>query len=124
HAASANLRDRLFDLYKRTSHTRDSSLSLSRTGPEPRPRNLGVGGQTQKRRLSSGGVPNGFAVSQYRANYSVDSISKPQASSSASGMYFEFLFRRAHSRSLVERMYWSGVNLYSFTTCSKEVTVG
>src|SRR5580658_9995485 len=39
-------------------------------------------------------------------------------------MYFEFLFRRAHSRSRVERMYWSGVSLNSFTTCSKEVTVG
>src|SRR5260370_8869418 len=56
--------------------------------------------------------------------YSVDSISKPQASSSASGIYFEFLFRRAHSRSLVERMYWSGVSLNSFTTCSNDVTVG
>ena len=56
--------------------------------------------------------------------YKVDSISNPQASSSASGIYFEFLFRRAHSRSLVDRMYWSGVNLYSFTTCSKDVTVG
>src|SRR5260370_36418058 len=39
-------------------------------------------------------------------------------------MYFEFLFRGADSRSRVERMYWSGVNLNSFTTCSKEVTVG
>src|ERR1700677_4193488 len=39
-------------------------------------------------------------------------------------MYFEFLFRRAHSRSLVDRMYWSGVNLNSFTTCSNDVTVG
>src|SRR5271170_883574 len=39
-------------------------------------------------------------------------------------MYLEFLFRRAHSRRRVERMYWSGVNLNSFTTCSKEVTVG
>src|SRR6202034_3506863 len=57
-------------------------------------------------------------------NYSVDSISKPQASNSASGMYFEFLFRRAHSRSLVDRMYWSGVSLNSFTTCSNDVTVG
>src|SRR5271163_5153783 len=56
--------------------------------------------------------------------YSVDSISKPQASNSASGMYFEFLFRRAHSRSRVERMYWSGVSLNSFTTCSNDVTVG
>src|SRR5881227_4033630 len=39
-------------------------------------------------------------------------------------MYFEFLFLRAHSRKRVERMYWSGRSLYSFTTCSKEVTVG
>src|SRR6202044_1375629 len=57
-------------------------------------------------------------------NYRVDSISNPQASSRASGMYFEFLFRRAHSRSLVERIYWSGVSLTSFTTCSNDVTVG
>src|ERR1039458_7191730 len=56
--------------------------------------------------------------------YNVDSISNPQASSSASGMYFEFLFRRAHSRNRVERMYWSGLSLNSFTICSKEVTVG
>ena len=39
-------------------------------------------------------------------------------------MYFEFLLRRAHSRSLVERKYWSGVSLYSFTTCSNSVMVG
>src|ERR1035437_10007656 len=39
-------------------------------------------------------------------------------------MYLEFLFRRAHSRSRVERIYWSGVSLNSFTTCSKDVTVG
>lgn len=39
-------------------------------------------------------------------------------------MYFEFLLRRAHSRNRVERTYWSGVNLNSFTTCSNEVTVG
>ena len=39
-------------------------------------------------------------------------------------MYFEFLFRRAHSRRRVERMYWSGVSLYSFTTISKDVMVG
>src|SRR6185312_9980897 len=56
--------------------------------------------------------------------YRVDSISNPQASRSASGIYFEFLFRRAHSRSRVDRMYWSGVNLNSFTTCSNDVTVG
>src|ERR1700678_3040520 len=39
-------------------------------------------------------------------------------------MYFEFLLRRAHSRRRVDRTYWSGVSLNSFTTCSKEVTVG
>src|SRR5437868_14830981 len=59
-----------------------------------------------------------------RLGYSVDSISKPQASKRGSGMYFEFLLRRAHSRRRVERMYWSGVNLYSFTACSNEVTTG
>jgi hypothetical protein len=37
--------------------------------------------------------------------YKVDSISKPQASRSASGMYLEFLFLRAHSRRRVDRMY-------------------
>jgi hypothetical protein len=37
--------------------------------------------------------------------YKVDSISKPHASSSASGIYFEFLLRRAHSRNRVERTY-------------------
>jgi hypothetical protein len=37
--------------------------------------------------------------------YSVDSISKPQASSRGSGMYFEFLLRRAHSRKRVDRKY-------------------
>src|SRR5690242_331511 len=56
--------------------------------------------------------------------YSVDSISKPQASSNGSGMYLEFLFRRAHSRSRVDRKYWSGESLYSRTTCSNSVTVG
>jgi hypothetical protein len=37
--------------------------------------------------------------------YNVDSISNPQASSKASGIYFEFLFLRAHSRRRVDRMY-------------------
>jgi len=39
-------------------------------------------------------------------------------------MYFEFLLRRAHSRRRVERRYWSGVSLYSRTTCSNSVMVG
>src|SRR5450755_4139337 len=39
-------------------------------------------------------------------------------------MYLEFLFLRAHSRSRVERRYWSGESLYSCTTCSNDVTVG
>jgi hypothetical protein len=56
--------------------------------------------------------------------YRADSISNPQASRRASGMYFEFLFRLAHSRRRVDRMYWSGLSLNSFTICSKEVTVG
>src|SRR5438309_789702 len=68
--------------------------------------------------------PEGGAHFTENRNYRVDSISKPHASSSASGIYFEFLFRLAHSRRRVERTYWSGVSLYSFTTCSKEVTVG
>src|SRR3954469_21230850 len=56
--------------------------------------------------------------------YSVDSISNPQACSKGSGMYFEFLLRRAHSRRRVERWYCSGSSLNSFTACSKEVTMG
>lgn len=56
--------------------------------------------------------------------YNVDSISKPQASKRGSGMYFEFLFRRAHSRKRVDRKYWSGDSLYSRTTCSNSVMVG
>ena len=49
----------------------------------------------------------GQAASQIvsRFIYSVDSISNPQASSSGSGMYLEFLLRRAHSRKRVERKY-------------------
>src|SRR5579871_6763846 len=39
-------------------------------------------------------------------------------------MYFEFLFLRAHSRRRVDRMYWSGCSLNSFTTCSNSVMVG
>ena len=39
-------------------------------------------------------------------------------------MYFEFLFRRAHSRRRVDRRYWSGESLYSRTTCSNSVIVG
>src|SRR5579872_6466797 len=62
--------------------------------------------------------------SRFRSAYSVDSISNPQASSNGSGIYFEFLLRRAHSRSRVERTYWSGVSLNSFTACSKDVTIG
>src|ERR1700683_4256204 len=39
-------------------------------------------------------------------------------------MYLEFLLRRAHSRGRGERRYWSGVSLYSRTTCSNSVMVG
>ena len=60
----------------------------------------------------------------WRKCYNVDSISNPQASRRASGMYLEFLFRRAHSRRRVDRMYWSGGSLNSLVICSKEVTVG
>src|SRR5207253_2990908 len=53
-------------------------------------------------RSSQKRTPPSQAASQLQFEiYSVASISKPQASSSASGIYFEFLFRRAHSRSLV-----------------------
>ena len=47
----------------------------------------------------------GVSVETLDTAYKVDSISKPQASSSASGMYFELRLRRAHSRKRVERMY-------------------
>src|SRR5436305_10108661 len=81
-----------------------------------RPPSNSVAGQIQK---AAHGRP--FPDSK---SYRVDSISKPQASKRGSGMYFEFLFLRAHSRRRVERMYWSGRSLYSFTACSKDVTVG
>src|SRR5208282_6696604 len=68
--------------------------------------------------------PKAALLCNWRKCYNVDSISKPQASSNASGIYLEFLLRRAHSRRRVERMYWSGVSLNSLTTCSNEVTVG
>src|SRR6478736_9892766 len=66
----------------------------------------------------------GLGVRSTKSNQSVDSISNPQASNSGSGMYLEFLLRRAHSRSRVERRYWSGESLYSRTTCSNSVIVG
>jgi hypothetical protein len=66
----------------------------------------------------------GLGVRSTKSNQSVDSISNPQASKSGSGMYLEFLLRRAHSRSRVERKYWSGESLYSRTTCSNSVIVG
>jgi hypothetical protein len=68
--------------------------------------------------------PEGGALLTWRKYYNVDSISKPQASSKASGIYLEFLLRRAHSRRRVDLMNWSGGSLNSFVICSKEVTVG
>jgi hypothetical protein len=65
-----------------------------------------------------------FESKNKKAAYNVDSSSKPQASKSASGIYLEFLLRRAHSRRRVDRIYWSGLSLNSLTICSKEVTVG
>lgn len=50
-------------------------------------------------------APLGAALQFLQKAYSVDSISKPQASSKGSGMYFEFLLRRAHSRRRVDRRY-------------------
>src|SRR5580658_1632001 len=79
-----------------------------------------IGSRQQKRRPRAALFP----LESEEQNYNVDSISNPQASSKASGMYFEFLFRRAHSRRRVDRMYWSGLSLNSLTICSKEVTVG
>src|SRR4029077_6876218 len=57
-------------------------------------------------------------------DYRVDSISNPHASRSGSGMYLEFLLRRAHSRRRVDRRYWSVESFYSRTTCSNSVMVG
>ncbi len=58
-------------------------------------------GHKAKAPLDSGAFSDGLLMKVYN----VDSISKPQASRRASGIYFEFLFRRAHSRSRVDRMY-------------------
>src|ERR1035437_10312318 len=79
-----------------------------------------LGGKQQKRR------PKAALLLFWRnlRPYNVDSISKPQASRSASGMYLEFLLRRAHSRRRVDRIYWSGLSLNSLTICSQEVKVG
>src|ERR1700690_436127 len=68
--------------------------------------------------------PHQAALREIGGFYRVDSISNPQASRRGSGMYLEFLFLRAHSRRRVERMYWSGWSLNSFTTCSNSVIVG
>src|SRR5947207_5476665 len=68
--------------------------------------------------------PNAAAFSESITLYRVDSISNPQASRSGSGMYLEFLLRRAHSRRRFDRRYWSGVSLNSFTACSNDVTIG
>src|ERR1022692_3434751 len=68
--------------------------------------------------------PHQAALTEIGGFYRVDSISNPQASRRGSGMYLEFLFLRAHSRRRVERMYWSGWSLNSFTTCSNSVIVG
>src|SRR5947207_15950999 len=72
----------------------------------------------------SKGRHSGGPVSKTCGSHKVDSISNPQASNRGSGMYFEFLLRRAHSRSRVDRRYWSGESLYSRTTCSNSVIVG
>src|SRR5208282_6497679 len=79
---------------------------------------IGSSRMQQKRR------PKAALLYNWRKYYNVDSISKPQASSKASGIYLEFLLRRAHSRRRVDRMNWSGGSLNSFVICSNEVTVG
>lgn len=58
--------------------------------------------QKQQKRCPTGSA---FEVNVKNLAYNVDSISNPQASRSASGIYLEFLFRRAHSRRRVDRMY-------------------
>src|SRR5262249_3537831 len=63
----------------------------------------GGGNQLQKKKGCQPKVGSPF--SRKPLNYSVDSISNPQASRRGSGMYFEFLLRRAHSRRRVERTY-------------------
>src|SRR5882672_11344269 len=76
--------------------------------------------QGSTKRAAMAAARSSWFVDRYR----VDSISKPHASSRGSGMYLEFLFRRAHSRKRVDRKYWSGESLYSRTTCSNSVIVG
>lgn len=57
-----------------------------------------------------------YEVDRDRAVYS-----KPHACMSASGMYFEFLLRHAHSRRRGELTYWSGARLKRSTARSNEV---
>src|SRR5271165_2100377 len=85
---------------------------------------LNLPANTQRDRNRKGSLAATLLLNPVPCGYRVDSISKPQASSKGSGMYLEFLFRRAHSRSRVERKYWSGDSLYSCTTCSNSVMVG
>src|SRR5580704_13359358 len=84
-----------------------------------------VSRKTVSRKTGKGRLGDPFVhYNSVPCDHKVDSISKPQASSKGSGMYLEFLLRRAHSRSRVDRKYWSGESLYSCTTCSNSVTVG
>ena len=95
----------------------------------PQEQRRGEGGATkfvrrEKLKRSKNAARRRRFCSNWPKAYNVDSISKPQASRRASGMYLEFLLRRAHSRRRVDRMYWSGGSLNSLVICSKEVTVG
>src|SRR2546423_13975646 len=78
----------------------------------------------QRSRLKAKAAENRRLLQTSLALYRVDSISNPQASRSGSGMYLEFLLRRAHSRRRVDRRDWSGVSFNSFTACSNDVTIG
>src|SRR4029077_18074514 len=73
-------------------------LKIFGTGSPPL---TGFLNKNKKGRLVGGPSP----LSTFSFPYRVDSISNPQASSRGSGMYLEFLLRRAHSRNLVERKY-------------------
>src|ERR1700747_1958165 len=74
----------------------------------------------QKRWGGKAKAPHKAALLELQSNgpYNVDSISNPQASRRASGMYLEFLFRRAHSRKRVVRVYSARGSVDFLTLCS------
>ena len=81
--------------YLTRQNARQRGLGIESSYGESRP--------GQQLKMEKAAVNGGLGAREL--HYSVDSISNPQASRRGSGMNFEFLFRRAHSRRRVERMY-------------------